>query len=253
MINILIYVWWEISTGVLALMFLQQRLWFWISPAVLHRHCWRIIQESLFSFTSGMINFPSWVIMETLIQILKYFGITPGIPQQLLEKNQQYPMQLRKKLWFPQAGVIQMLKEEYVVHFKQIQELQDFSWILIYIQRSDITCSPTEYSGGKILYSGVRYHNPLQSFQIQKSSCILSKSKSYRFPPILLSPERMPSISSKVYPQRSLPEEWPLSQFQRIQELQDFPCNIILFPENPQRRPQKFKSKNHRESPVFWK
>lgn len=38
---------------------------------------------------------------------------------------------IRKRLWFPQAGVIPMLEEWFSVQFKRIQELQDFSWILI--------------------------------------------------------------------------------------------------------------------------
>lgn len=81
--------------------------------------CFLDIIEELFKKVCflhlGHDQFPSWVIMETLIQILKYYGITPGIPQQLLEKDQQYPMQMKKKLCFPQAGVIQMLREWFSV------------------------------------------------------------------------------------------------------------------------------------------
>ena len=94
-------------------------------------------------YTWGIIHFPSCLILEVWSRCWSYrsvYGITSGFPQQVLKKGSVIsPADDKKKLWFPQAGVIQMLKGWFPLQFKQIQELQDFSWTLNYIQRSDVT------------------------------------------------------------------------------------------------------------------
>ena len=207
----------------------------------------KVYSKEFVSHTWGMIHFPSWAILEALIQMLKlqirfwdYFRYSPAVTK---KRDQQYPQQMIKRSSdFPKQEWYRCLRDGFLCILSKFKSYR-ISPELSIIFKGRTSLFPNRSSEGKILYSDIRYHNPLQSLQIQKSPCILSKFKSYRISPILLSPKR-----DITYLQRSLsPAEFSsrmiLVAISANSRVTGFPLQYHLISEDdtayPQRRPQK--------------